>query len=71
MEAFLWMHNKKCRVLLKEDGVVVEKDDSWNNRASAECMVLDLDPEVAINFVKTPLEITKLNEEWEAVEIKA
>jgi hypothetical protein len=67
-EAILWIHDKKCRVLLKEDGVVVDKNDTWNNRASAEHMVRTSAPEATIRFIKTTPEsapeIEKLNVEW-------
>jgi hypothetical protein len=63
-EAILWIHEKRCRVLLKEDGVVVDKNDMWNNRASAEHMVRTSIPEATVRFTKSASEIERLNVDW-------
>ena len=66
MEAVLWIHGSKCRVLLKKDGVVIDTNDMWNNRASAEAMVLQAVPEARLRFA-TGAEVEELNAEWDAV----
>jgi hypothetical protein len=65
MEALLWIHGSKCRVLLKEDGVVIDTNDMWNNRASAELMILQSVPEARLRFV-AGAEAEELNIEWDA-----
>ena len=65
MEAILWLHEKKCRIMLKSDGKVVDKDDNWNNRASAEMTVRMSVPEATMRFVRDADEIQALNKEWD------
>ena len=69
MEVILWIHDGKCRLLLKKDGVVIYTNDRWNNRASAEEMILEAVPEASLRFVGRAhkREIKKLNVEWDAV----
>jgi len=67
MIAVLWIHEKKCRVLMKDgDGRVFDTDDTWNNRASAENMVIQSFPKARIRFVKDQSEVRDLNAEWDA-----
>jgi len=65
MEAVLWIHGSKCRVLLKKDGAVIDTNDMWNNRASAELMILQSVPEARLRFV-AGAEVEELNAEWDA-----
>lgn len=39
-KAVFWIHGNKCRILVFTfDGQVVDNDDSWNNRASAQSYI--------------------------------
>lgn len=79
MNSWLWLHDRKCRVLVKDpDGKVIFMDDSWNNRASAEMTVLMAFPGAKLNFIRSCSDfdenkirksngdrIKELNDEWE------
>ena len=67
MDAILWIYDKKCRVLLKDGDQVLDLNDTWNNRASAESMVLRSFPEANIQFVHDPNKIDVLNAEWDVL----
>lgn len=66
MEAVLWIHGNRCRVVLKHDGRIIDTDDTWNNRASAELTVQTSVPYATIRFVTDETEIQELNQEWDA-----
>lgn len=65
MEAILWLHGDKCRVMLKSEGKVIDRDDTWNNRASAEMTVMLSVPNATMRFTKDANEIQALNKEWD------
>lgn len=67
MKAVLWLTESKCRVLVySSEGHVVDTNDDWNNRASAELTVKSCYPTAKISFVRhTETEkIKELNSEW-------
>lgn len=69
MKAILWLHESKCRVLLySAEGNVIDTNDDWNNRASAEMTVMAVCPTAKITFVRyTETDrIKQLNAEWNA-----
>jgi hypothetical protein len=70
LTATLWLHQDKCRILLKEvtetGTKVLGVDDSWNNRASAEIAAMSVT--LDITFVRSdsqPEQIVLLNKEFE------
>jgi hypothetical protein len=70
LTATLWLHNDVCRILLKEvtetGTKVIDVDDTWNNRASAELTVMPITRDIA--FIRTghqPEQIALLNKEFE------
>jgi hypothetical protein len=68
MKALLWLHGDRCRILLyNEAGVIIDWDDTWNNRASAEMTVLAGFPDAEIQFVRysETEKITELNAVWD------
>ena len=65
MKAFLWLNGPVCRVLLKEDDQIIDTHEGWNNRASAELMVMSGYPEAEIEFVSDEDRISELNLEFD------
>jgi len=65
MEAILWLHIGKCRVMLKENDTIIDINDTWNNRASAESMVIQSVPGAKLRFVKDAKEVQSLNNAWQ------
>jgi hypothetical protein len=70
LTAILWLHNDACRILLKEvtetGAKVLDVDDTWNNRASAELTVMPITRD--ITFIRSgsqPEQIALLNKEFE------
>lgn len=66
MIALLWIHNRKCRTLVKDGDRIVDSNDAWDNRASAELSVNLAYPESDIEFVTEPGRVETLNREWQA-----
>lgn len=65
MKADLWISGDACRILVTEGGVVIDTNESWNNRASAELAVYDLYPEAIVKFHRDSDKIKALEEEWQ------
>jgi hypothetical protein len=64
MQAFIWLHGRTCRVLIKDNGNVIDMNDDWNNHASAESWVYDTYPTATIKSVRDLDRIKSLNDEW-------
>lgn len=67
MKATIWVHNKIARVLVfGENGNVIDTNDDFNNRASAESWVLELYPEATVSYIfgSATERIKELNREW-------
>lgn len=65
-EAILWIQGDRCRIMLKHGERVLNVNDQWNNRASAEMTVRIAAPNAAIRFVMDTEEIKQLNTQWDA-----
>jgi hypothetical protein len=68
LKAVLWLHDEACRVLIyDESGKVIDSNDDWNNRASAEMTVLMSYPSCEMTFIRWTEDekIKKMNREWE------
>lgn len=65
MLATLWISDRKCKVLVADsEGRIIDTDDTWNNRASAESWVYDAYPGARVKFVTDAAKIKELNSEW-------
>lgn len=73
LTATLWIHENKCRVILREvtdtTTVILSVNDTWNNRASAELDVMITGPVFSkdLHFISPLLTntIDSLNKEFE------
>jgi ribonuclease HI len=67
MVAHLWISKNLCRILIYADnGSVIDTNNEWNNRASAESWVNQYYPEAKQKFYSRDVmsEIKRLDEEW-------
>lgn len=55
---------KRARIIVKNCGNVIDMEDHWNNRASAECAVYREYPQAKIKFITDKDTIKILNAEW-------
>lgn len=67
MIAKLWISDGKCRVLVFDaDGRIIDTNDLWNNRASAESWVYDTYPEIEVKFYDKKDHRRELDAEYRA-----
>ena len=65
LKAILWLHGGLCRVMLKDGDKIIDTNEMWNNRCSAEYMVSKSVPNADSRFVVDASEIKLLNAEWD------
>lgn len=63
-KAIMWVHGRVIRIIVRSD-YIVDMDDSWNNRASAEAWVYaQYGSDCRIHFETTFDKIKELDQEW-------
>jgi hypothetical protein len=63
----MWITGGECRVLVKTDeGHVIDTNNEWNNRLSAEVWLYTWYPGTKVRFETDERKVRDLNREWSA-----
>jgi hypothetical protein len=64
MNATIWISGRTCRVIVTNNGNVIDLNDDWNNIASAQSWLYDYYPEAAQKAIRDHSKIKELDAEW-------
>lgn len=66
MEAIIWISGRTARILIRENGAVIDTNDDWNNIASAQSWVYDTYPRAECKVIRGDPDRKAMDQEWSA-----